>query len=283
MLQVTTFFPFDTARYDVYEDEDGTPWACNADTLHLRFYGQNGKSSETTATYLDLRTAHLLLDEEAGEHPVIESYDGPALLQRQLTCQVWNTVCLPFNLSRADAEIWWGNDVRIARFLRADDMGSDAATIVFRPHNEGITANEPCIVWVDTPVAGLFTLDNHEIHWEEEPKVVRGGISFLGNYTAGKTVPVDDYYLSNNNFFLSRGLSTMSAYRGWFHDESATNGRSLRMQFVDDDDTTTSAILPTVKDEPPVGYDLRGIRRPSAPRKGIFIYDGHRFVYSKSR
>lgn len=270
--------PFDAQRCDIYNDEDGISWACNADTLHLSFFTENGARLDTALVYMDVRTAQPCLDEQAEEH-LSDNFTGDLLLRRSLRTNSWNTICLPFSLTREEVYDVWGSQTQLAKLEGTKEWGTDEMKLIFTLTTEGIEANVPCLIKTAGTVSDRLWMTNRTVTWQEQPELRVGDISFLGNYRSGVTVPTGDYYVSQEQFYKSKGLSKMDAYRGWFHDHQASSSRRLVFQLVDDEGETTRIDLqPTEETAKSSSYDLRGMHRPSGSQRGMFIYDGKKLM-----
>lgn len=268
--------PFDANRCDIYSDEDGISWACNADTLHLSFFTESGARLDTAFVYLDIRTAQPCLDEQATEH-IADNFEGNLLLRRSLRPGSWNTLCLPFPMTRAEVRALWGNDTKLALLEGTEEWGTDEMKLVFSLTRSGIEANVPYLIQVEETVGDMHWMTNRAVVWQEQPEVQAGAITFLGNYRSGVTVSEGDYYVSQDKFYRSKGLSTMLAYRGFFHDYMPSGSRRLSFYLRDEDNVVTRIDVPNVEELSGKAYDLSG-RQRDRQRKGILIYDGRKWM-----
>lgn len=218
-----------------------------------------------------------VLSESDVNHPV-EEYNGDVVLKRTFTNDHWNTLCLPFSMTTEEVKATWGIDTQIASFIGTKYWGTDEMELRFKLEGRGIEAHVPCLIKTSEDI-GQVVLTDRTVTWVEQPELRVDDISFLGNYQSGVTVPVGDYYISGDLFYRSQGLSTMQAYRGWFHDHQASSSRRLVFQLVDDEGETTRIDLqPTEETAKSSSYDLRGMHRPSGSQRGMFIYDGKKLM-----
>jgi len=268
--------PFDGNRCDIYSDDDGISWACNADTLHLSFFTESGARFDTAFVYLDIRTAQPCLDEQATEH-IADNFEGNLLLRRSLRPGSWNTLCLPFPMTRAEVRALWGNDTKLALLEGTEEWGTDEMKLVFSLTRGGIEANVPYLIQVEETMGDMHWMTNRAVVWQERPEVQAGAITFLGNYRSGVTVPEGDYYVSQDKFYRSKGLSTMLAYRGSFRDNAPLGSRRLSFYLRGEDDVVTRIDVPDVEGPNGKAYDLSG-RQRDRQGKGILIYDGKKWM-----
>jgi hypothetical protein len=173
-------------------------------------------------------------------------------------------------MSQSEVEQCWGIGTRVASFTGTETDGGSDISLAFSIHKNGIMANSPCLVKPTTGISSI-SLTSRSITWVANPEVRAGEFSFKGIYVSGNVVPSGDYYLSNDKFYRSKGLSTMKGYRAWFHDNALNTSRSLRLRFDLDDEPTILLIPSSLQKQSPV-YDLRGISRGHNQR-GIIIED----------
>ena len=220
------------------------------------------------ASWVQFDNRVITLDENATS---VDYEDGlvNVLLRRVLKVNSWNTLCLPFAMSREEVETTWGEGSLVASLEEVEYESEAFASLRFRIHRYGIEANKPCLL-MPTQNVPEVTIPYRDVEWQVQPEHALINFTFKGVYVSGQTVPVGDYYLSNDVIYRSQGLSTMKGYRGWFHDNlSGSSSRQFRLKFVDEDETT-SIIEPVVESDGYFVYDLRGVKRPSSQR-GLII------------
>lgn len=178
----------------------------------------------------------IILDENSEEIP--EASDGEVNVKviRTIKAGVWNTICLPFNMSPQQTKTIFGEDVQLAAFdsyeVEYDDDDNIISILVAFENivvdDEGFVANYPYMIKTSQGI-NEFTLrtvldpDEDECYSEYDNgrtgknRHVYG--TFYGTYHAQTTVPANCLFVSNNKFWYSTGLTKMKAFRGYFEFE----------------------------------------------------------------
>lgn len=211
-------------------------------------------------------------------------------LNRKLVKGAWNTICLPFDVSEAQAKSAFGADVRIAA-LNAESKGN---TLLFDNKTaEGIKAGVPYLIMPSevkaddkyefynvsikpenvTPAATVRTLD---------------GFAFKGIYnkvdiTQDINNPeASDSYAAflgaNNTLFKAKSGTTTKGFRAYFAIPNSTATSALRV-VVDGNATSIKNINCGVVESDDAVYNLQGQRvdtRSLMP--GLYIKAGKKFV-----
>ena len=245
-----------------------------------------------TVKVVDLVT----LDENSTEAP--EAADGVnVLVKRTIAANEWGTICLPFAMSNEQVTAAFGNDVKLCDFTGCDvtengDGDVTAIKVKFSPVSPlAIEANHPYLIKVSSPVTE-FTADNVDIVPEEAPSVDRDKKrigskwfynSFVGTYVANTTLEEFYLVLSGGNFYYSKGLTKMKAFRAYFDfydvltsvvDGSA--GAKIGLVINDGETTSLNEELRMKSEEFGEGwYSIDGMKLNGEPKKkGIYIYNG---------
>ena len=249
-----------------------------------------------TVKVVDLVT----LDENSTEAP--EAADGVnVLVKRTIAANEWGTICLPFAMSNEQVTAAFGSDVQLCDFTGCDvtengDGDVTAIKVKFSPVSPlAIEANHPYLIKVSSPVTE-FTADNVDIVPEEAPSVDRDKKrigskwfynSFVGTYVANTTLEEFYLFLSGGNFYYSKGLTKMKAFRAYFDfydvltsvvDGSA--GAKIGLVINDGETTSLNEELRMKSEEFGEGwYSIDGMKLNGEPKKkGIYIKDGRKVV-----
>ena len=242
----------------------------------------------------------VILDENSTEAP--EAADGVnVLVKRTIAANEWGTICLPFAMSNEQVTAAFGDDVKLCDFTGCDvtengDGDVTAIKVKFSPVSPlAIEANHPYLIKVSSPVTE-FTADNVDIVPEEAPSVDRDKKrigskwfynSFVGTYVANTTLEEFYLFLSGGNFYYSKGLTKMKAFRAYFDfydvltsvvDGSA--GAKIGLVINDGETTSLNEELRMKSEEFGEGwYSIDGMKLNGEPKKkGIYIKDGRKVV-----
>ena len=204
------------------------------------------------------------------------SHYSNVTIKRTLTAGKWNTLILPFEVTRAELEEAFGEGTRVAEY-----NGIDGEIVNFIENTGNLAAHTPYLVNpVEVSEGNTYTFNRKYLPLAESTSVEKDNVEFAGNYTAGATIAAGDYFFgSNNTFYRSTGKSRINAYRAYFH---YTGGGELARfsSFTINGETITGIDGLTVKDESvkdSAYYDLQG-RKVAQPQKGLYIVNGKKVV-----
>ena len=239
--------------------------------------------------YIKFReTSATLPDYTAGEK-------GNVRMFRTIVANQWNTIVLPFTLSKGKAEAAFGSDVQLAEFsgfeveyADEEDVTPDAITINFSTYTmtakKGMTGGKPFLIKTSKDIAQFeaedCTLVGAVTNVSKSDEYETPGV-FTGSLVKTK-VPADGLFIYEDKFYYSAGSTNIKAFRGWFElgavlDKETDFGANVR--FVVDDEVTDIEGVPSAADEIGAVYTLNGqligkdIDVKSLP-KGIYIMNG---------
>lgn len=219
---------------------------------------------------------------------------GDVTMKRTIKKDVWNTIVLPFTLTKAKAEAAFGTDVQLSEFsgfeveyADEDDVSPDAIVINFTSYTmtakKGITGGKPFLIKTSKDVtefeADDVTLTDVATSVEKADEYDTAG-KFTGSLVK-TVVPADGLFISDNKFWYSTGKTNIKAFRGWF-ELGAVLGKDTdfgaKVRFVIDDAPTSIEGIENGNVDGDV-YTLQGIyvgRDVDKSRlpKGIYIIDG---------
>ena len=235
-------------------------------------------------------------DETSSNLPRYTTGDkGDVTMKRTIKKDVWNTIVLPFNLTRANAKKCFGDNVQFAEFNGFEvDYGDDEEnvtplgilikfdeyTIPARGNLEGGTL---VLIKTDQDITEI-KLDGVTLTEGVKDVSVAGEYKKKGKFTGSLTktvVPADGLFISDNKFWYSTGKTNIKAFRGWFElDEvlGKVTDFGAKVRFVIDDAPTSIEGIESANVDGDV-YTLQGIyvgRDVDKNRlpKGIYIIDG---------
>jgi len=231
----------------------------------------------------------LNLQETGGEfYSTVQFVANRLLLYRPFGWK-WNTVCLPFPMTGAQVRAKFGANTQVARFsgLVYDLNGQEMITFALvNLDNETFQANYPYLMHPDGAVGEVTVNENTIINATPATmKQTRNNFSFIGSFTPGNKVPDGCYYISNNEFWLSHGLSTMNAFRGYFIDGSPmpSGARRLSFKVFDDEEEDPGETTVIIEGLQGTGqadrtlYNLQG-QSVRTPRSGVYVSQGRKIV-----
>ena len=212
---------------------------------------------------------------------------------RTIKANQWNTIVLPFTLTKAKAEAAFGSDVQLAEFTgfetiyaSEDDMTPDAININLSTYTmtakKGMTGGKPFVIKTSKDIES-FQADNvtlaEEVNDVEEYDDEYGTPGrFTGTFVK-TTIPEDGLFISDNKFWYSAGKSTAKAFRCWFELGAVLDKETnfeARVIFKFDDETSGIATVKSTEDES--FFDLMGRKLLKANKKGVYVKNGRKVV-----
>ena len=219
---------------------------------------------------------------------------GDVRMTRTITAGQWNTIVLPFTLTKTKAETIFGSDVQLAEFSGFEvDYGDDeenvtplGITINFSTYTmsarKPMTGGKPFLIKTSKDIESFeadgVTLFSTVTDVEKSDEWDTFG-SFTGTLTKTK-VPADGLFISNNKFYYSTGNTNIKAFRGWFQ-LGAVLGKDtnfgVKFNFILDNNPTAIELTDGNAADGAV-YDLGGRKISEPQRRGIYIVNGKKVV-----
>ena len=265
--------------------EHRSVWTGNAQKVSFTSSDRTRASSITV--YVSLPTISL---SESEENKIETKSDISISLNRKLVKGVWNTICLPFDVSEAQAKSAFGADVRIAA-LNAESKGN---TLMFDNKTaEGIKAAVPYLIMPSEVKADdKYEFYNVSIKPENVTPAAdvstSNGFAFKGIYNKVDITKdinnqeTSDSYAAflgaNNTLFKAKSGTTTKGFRAYFVIPYSTAASALRV-VVDGNATSIKNINCGVEESDDAVYNLQGQRvdaRSLMP--GLYIKAGKKFV-----
>lgn len=262
--------------------EHRSVWTGNAQKVSFTSSDRTRVSSITV--YVSLPTISL---SESEENKIETKSDVNISLNRKLVKGVWNTICLPFDVSAAQAKSAFGADVRIAA-LNVDSKGN---TLMFDTKTaEGIKAAVPYLI-MPSEVKADDKYEFYNVSIKPENTVSAAAVSthdgfvFKGIYNkVDITQDINNpksyaaFLGANNTLFKAKSGSTTKGFRAYFVIPNSTATSALRV-VVDGNATSIKNINCGVVESDDAVYNLQGQRvdaRSLMP--GLYIKAGKKFV-----
>ena len=242
---------------------------------------------------------NLLLDEESNDvEPMLTTYNGQTIgvvLKRKMKKDVWNTVCLPFNLSADEIATAFGNATKVEQLTSVQGNATDGATFVFSAVTE-MTAGKTYLVQ-PAENGAIYTFANKAITNElsSEPEDHLTQTFFKGSFAPTVlegVAPLTDgkysynYFIQSNKlYYLPEGKSVaLKGFRGWllmssnaiFGDSPAAT--AVKLQHADGTTTGVNAIEYGQTTTAGRIYNLQGIETGESAAPGVYIKNGKKYV-----
>ena len=208
-------------------------------------------------------------------------------VKRTLSSKYWNTISLPFPMSKEQIESAFGEGVKLAEFDGCE-TSADYFTIKFKTiSNDTIEANHPYLIKVPRDITKIEALAvPYDASTNPSKKV--GDNTFYGTNTKIENLGSEAkpyLFLSNNKFYSAVGNTTMKAFRGYFDIWGLSNIiGNAKFGFSVDDEATNIDGIETDQYITEGVYDMQGRRMivkdgdiNNLPR-GIYIVNGKKIV-----
>ena len=228
-----------------------------------------------------------ILDEKSPSLPSKSTKAVKVKVVRTIPANQWCTICLPFDMTGDQLVAAFGEGVQLAEFASSTPEKNDAdeVTAINVGFNsvdfdeDDMYANTPYIIKVTEAVSD-FSLKT-TIDPEEEPVTKVKKNYFYGTMHAGITVPENSLFISGNNFWYSKGKTTIKGFRGYFtlNDVLADLSASAKINISVDGDATSIDGIGYQRVTEGV-YDLSGRKIQlqdgdlNKLQKGVYIIDG---------
>ena len=257
-------------------------WEGNAQSLSLTF---NEKTffQKLTVTYSKVATTTPLTLEEDADDTVskIEANNGKTIdvkLTRSLKAGLWNTICLPFDVTADQVESVLKATGKVKEFDKEDKA---TATIFFKPATE-MKAGVPYLI-KPTEDATVLNFKDVTINNVDEFNRIKGNsycICGVFGKTKLRTTGADLFLNAAGKFVApAPGKETMKGFRAYFNVPSNTSAAALNIN-IDDETTginnieTNAAVNGKVYNlnGQYVGNSLNGLK------KGIYVMNGKKVI-----
>ncbi len=226
---------------------------------------------------------------------------GNVTMKRTIKAGIWNTIVLPFTLTKTKAEAAFGSDVQLAEFsgfsteyADEDDVTPDAIVMKFSTYTmtarKGITGGNLYLIKTSNEVETIeaddatLTTDVNNVETSDEWET-KGW--FKGSFVK-TVVPEDGLFINDNKFWYSTGKTNIKAFRGWFElnavlDKETDFGAKVFLD-IDDEPTDIEGIETAERALKGDVFDLQGRKVASSGSKmsnlpkGIYVVNGKKVV-----
>ncbi len=205
-------------------------------------------------------------------------------LYRQLTANMWNAICLPFDMDDAKMKALFGDGYKLRSFSGVKKEGGDV-TLMFEEATT-LEAGVPYIVLPTKTVERNAVVVISDVMLKNtEPEVVTiDGYTFQGIY-APTSFEANDKSIrfigSGNKFYYPNSTNPMRAFRAYFTLPSGATTAKVGMSFDEDMGVATGIVAVDGGAVDGRIYSMSGqyvgTSTQGLPR-GLYIRDGRKFV-----
>ena len=207
-------------------------------------------------------------------------------LKRTMKADMWNTICLPFDVTYDDAKAAFGNDVKIAKL----DGNSTGTTLSFK-NVDAIKATIPYLIKPsEVKTSNEYVFENVNIDAANVSPYfdsTKSDFAFVGIYnmvdiTNDVVTTFDNTYyaafLGSNNIVHKATTGTTKGFRAYFAIPNGTSASALRV-VIDGTATSIKNIDSEVVESNAPVYNLQGQRVDGNNlTPGIYVKAGKKFV-----
>ena len=225
---------------------------------------------------------HKHVDIGEGANTISKSTDMIVNLDRSFVAGTWNTVCLPFVPTSAQANELFGSGYQVAEFT---GVGVSGTTMQFTTIDiNDFEAGKPYLVMPKTGCAsGTTVLFDVDITAKTPQTVTYGGYSFVGTFNpktfSGGECSTSRFVATENELKTPNNNSTLKSLRCYFTVPAEVVGtRSLSFDVDEEGNTTGVADInrETITNNCSF-FNLAG-QRVAKPTKGLYIVNGKKVV-----
>ena len=235
-----------------------------------RIQGQN-----FTLTKVEIHKAKTVSESVDNE---IAKYENVILnLTRSFNTGGWNTICLPFVPTAAQATEMFGDGYKLAAFTGAEGTTMKFSTITI----DNFEAGKPYLVKPTQSKKNEFTFFDVNITVRKATPVKIGDYTFVGVFTTksfkDSEWPTTRFVGAGNKLMTPNSTGKLNALRAYFRIADANAAPVLSIDGEDGEATGIRSIENgqlTIDNE---YYDLSG-RRVVKPTKGVYIINGKKVI-----
>ena len=236
-------------------------------------------------------TDRITLDENSTTAPMARTGVN-VTVKRTIKAGEWSTICLPFAMTKAQADAAFGSDAIIKQYtsytadIDENTLIPQAIILNFSTYTltalRKINAGKPYLIKTTRDITS-FNVDGvtisataDDVSGQETNNDLAG--KFKGVLAKTK-VPDKGLFISGNKFYYSTGNTNIMAFRGWFELAAILNEEvaTSRICFNFDEATGIQKVNGNSVNMEDT-YDLQGRRVTKALKKGLYIKNGKKTV-----
>lgn len=191
---------------------------------------------------------------------------------RTLTGGIWNTLCLPFDLTMEDMKLALGE----GRDIKMRTFSSYADKVMTFAEATAVSAGTPFLIKLNTTVVNP-TFHAVTVKNTTAQTVTSNGVSFVGTYSP---VPLNingtNLFITKNNTLAlpAEGMNIMNGLRAYIVVPEDFDSSGARLMMDDGETTAVSELVPSTEGaKPEATYDLKG-QRVENGRRGLYVING---------
>ena len=236
-------------------------------------------------------TDRITLDENSTVLPIARTGVN-VKVNRTIKAGEWSTICLPFTMTKSQAETVFGSDVTVKTFTgytaTIDELTLIPSAIVmnFADYNlsglKPLKAGNPYLIKTSKDISS-FELDGVNVSsTTSDVSVKETNYELDGKFKgvlAKTTVPDKGLFISGNKFYYSTGKTNIKAFRGWFELQAIIDSPvsfDARIDFNFDETTGIKEVHGNTNVDGT--YDLQGRKVEEPTNKGLYIVNGRKVV-----
>ena len=244
------------------------------------------ESIETTLTITGTSDGTIKLNENSTTLPV--PVNGATVkVTRNLVGGVWNTLCLPFKMTKAQVQETFGSSTLVGTLESVEEDGEGGFVVSFKSRTTSgsmIQANTPIIIKPDYDITE-FTLESVDISNPQAIIAVSNDAgdaecTFFGTQVAGTVIPANYLFINGSKFYYSKGTTTIKGFRSYLYIDGFDPTASSAPTFVVDGETTSIDEINIVDGDGRI-YNLNGQHVENPTSKGVYIQNGKKVVIKK--
>ncbi len=239
----------------------------------------------------------VIFKETDTELPLYTAGTANVRVHRTLKANQWNTIVLPFNLTKAMGTALFGSDAKYAQFSGfLVDYGDDeenvtplGVTIQFNtytlPTRGNLAGGTPILIKTSADIEQIeydgVTLVAAPVDVSKDGEYSKKGV-FKGTFV--KTIiPEDGLFINTEKFYYSVGKTNIKGFRGWFMLDEVVGKETdfgAKVTFTVDGEATSIDGIPSYQRITEGVYDLSGRKIQlqdgdlNKLQKGVYIIDG---------
>ena len=288
------------ATQDLGETVDGTATGSNESSgdKKITISCQGGVTAHQDDTNFPITVVASILDEDTegydNDDNIPETAEGPVYLRRVIKAGMWNTICLPFDMSNELLTKYFGSDMKLANLggITFKNNNQDMEVKFKSIKSPAIEANHPYLIKLGsefTKTTWSFSIiDDVTVNAVDLPLFKAGDATFYGTYvltsmTGRKATYYHPIYLQENNIYWLKNGKTLNlkGFRGWMEVKDISNciDNNSNVNFFVDDDEIDGIDGITINKPVEGVYDLQGRKvNDEHLKKSIYIIDGKKVV-----
>ena len=223
-----------------------------------------------------VRKAGYCLRERLNNDKFIENHDNviDVNTERTLTGGIWNTLCLPFDVTMADMVLALGDNQDIQ--LRTFSSYADNVMTFVNANETTIPAGTPFLIKLNTTVTDP-TFHAVTISDTEAQSIgSEGSVQFVGTYSpVALAINGTNLFITKNNTLAqpASGMNTMYGLRAYIVVPENFDLSGARLLMDDGEATAISNLAPSAVPTPKATYNLNG-QRVENVRRGLYVVNG---------